>query len=357
MDTPILTTELLESLPRPAFLAKDGVIIQVNAAAAQLGLLRDTPVLPLICTGEEEYAQFESGRLCLTLSFSGIHCQAVIFQADSTQLFSLEPEADEPEMRTLALVAQQLREPLSNALLSANALLPESHLQELPDVQLQLAKINQNLQRIHRAICNMSDVGQLATPRLTKAEYRNVNAIIGEIMEKAAACMEHTGHRLTYAGLDRPAATIVDAEKLERAILNLLSNAAKFSDTGAVINTALRKSGSKLYFSVSAEARNPEQPMGSLFSQFLRSPGLEAPEHGIGLGLSVVQKVAAAHGGTLLVDRIQDTGTIRFTLSLAIRPAADGGLSAPILRPGDYAGGFDHTLLELSDILPPELYK
>lgn len=356
MDTPILTNELLENLPRPAFLVKDGVIIQANAAAAQLGILRDTPVLPLIGIGKEEYARFESGRLCLTLTCGGIHYHAVVFQGDCVQLFSLEPEANEPEMRTLALVAQQLREPLSNALLSANALLPEAQLQQLPDVQLQLAKINQNLLRIHRAICNMSDVGQLATPRLTKAEYRNVNAIVGEIMEKAAAYMEHTGRHLAYTGLDQSVATVVDAEKLERAVLNLLSNAVKFSDTGAVISAELRKSGSKLYVSVSAEARNPEQPIGNLFSQFLRSPGLEAPEHGIGLGLSVVRQVAAAHGGTLLVDRMQDTGAIRFTLSLAVRHA-EGGLNAPVLRPGDYAGGYDHMLLELSDILPPELYK
>ena len=356
MDTPILTAELLENIFRPAFLVKDGTIRQANTAAAQLGFLPDSPVSAMICAGSEEYAQLTSGRLCLTLSVNGTHYLAVIFCNGSDLLFCLDPDVYEAELKALALVAQQLREPLSNALLGTGALLPDEHLRDLPDVQLQLAKINQNLYRLHRALCNMSDVGQFATPRLTKAEYRNASALFDEYLEKAATYLEHSGHAISYTGTDHPISTVIDAEKLERAVLNLLSNAAKFSVPGTTITASLRNAGNKLYFSVCTETKDPEQPIGNLFSQFLRNPGLESPENGIGLGLSIVRKAVAAHGGTLLVDRVQDTG-IRFTISLPIVSPKDHELRAPTLRPGDYAGGYDHTLLELSDILPPELYR
>lgn len=356
MDKPILTIELLENIARPAFLAKDGTITHVNKEAARQGFLPGSAVLPLILIGEEEYARFQGGRLCLTISNNGIRYQTVIFREDGEELFSLEPELCDREQRTLALIAQQLREPLSNALLTTNALLPEEQLQDLPDIQNQLAKINLNLHRLHRAICNMSDAGQLSVPRPSRTSHRNVSAIVHEILEKASAYLEQAGCSLAYESPEKPVTTAVDEEKLERAILNLISNAAKFSKTGSTIRARLQRNGNKLYFSVSTRAANSEQPLGNLFSQYLRSPSLDSPDNGIGLGLTIVREAAAAHDGTLLVDHAED-GVIRFTMSLAVVPHTDGALRAPILRPGDYSGGYDHALLELSDILPFELYK
>ena len=67
----------------------------------------------------------------------------------------------------------------------------------------------------------------------------------------------------------------------------------------------------------------------------------------------LIRSAAAAHGGTVLTE-FADTGTrITLTCSLA-KPT--GQLRSPALRI-DYAGERDHSLVELSDILPEECYK
>ena len=67
------------------------------------------------------------------------------------------------------------------------------------------------------------------------------------------------------------------------------------------------------------------------------------------------QSAAQQHAGTVLVDQPTESGT-RVTLTLRIRPGSSDYVRSPILKV-DYAGERDHGLLELSDVLPADLYK
>ena len=87
---------------------------------------------------------------------------------------------------------------------------------------------------------------------------------------------------------------------------------------------------------------------------FLREPTLEDPTRGVGLGMVLIRSVAANHGGAVLVDH-PDAEHTRITLSLAICHGKGDLVRSPVLRL-DYAGERDHGLLELSDVLPAELY-
>ena len=111
-----------------------------------------------------------------------------------------------------------------------------------------------------------------------------------------------------------------------------------------------------VYFSVQDSGCGIEESFrGNLFSRYTREPGLEDSRHGIGLGLSLICSVAALHGGTVLVDHPLETGT-RVTMTMAIRSGSSTTLHSPRIRV-DYAGEWDHSLLELSDILPTSLYE
>lgn len=357
MEPLTLTTELLDNISRPAFIAVGGVVKQVNTAAAGHLFKPGDSICDLISTGAEEYEAFSSGRLSLTLTNASGSYAAVVLVCEAGQLFCLEPDFDQPELAVLALAAQQLREPLSTALTCTNALLPDESLEALANVQMQLARINKSLHSLHRTICNMSDAAQLAKVSLARAEYRNATNVFNAILEKASSYTSQAGRKLRYEGLPEGVSTMLDEEKLERAVMNLLSNAIKFSPDGSEIFAALRHSGKKLYFSICSEVRTQlPQPSSGLFSQFLRAPGLEPAERGVGLGMTVVRGVATAHNGTLLMDMTPE-GRIRFTFSIEERPLSAGNLRGKVLRPGDYTGGYDHALVELSDVLPPELYK
>ena len=94
--------------------------------------------------------------------------------------------------------------------------------------------------------------------------------------------------------------------------------------------------------------------MGSLFHRYLRQPGIEDSRFGLGLGIRMVHSVALQHGGTLLVSQGENGGT-RTVMTLAIRQREQTQMRSPVF-PLDYSGGFDHTLVELADVLPAELF-
>jgi len=71
--------------------------------------------------------------------------------------------------------------------------------------------------------------------------------------------------------------------------------------------------------------------------------------------MSLVRSVAAAHGGTVFIDHAEGRGS-RVTMTLAITQDHSGTVRSPLIRIGDYAGGRDRGLLELSDILPSNLF-
>ena len=93
----------------------------------------------------------------------------------------------------------------------------------------------------------------------------------------------------------------------------------------------------------------------NLFSRYQREPSLEDSRWGIGLGLSIVRNTAIAHNGTLLLESTP-TGQ-KFTITLAIEQSRDDIVRSPVLLPVDYTGGYDKALVELSEILPADLYK
>jgi two-component system sensor histidine kinase KdpD len=105
-----------------------------------------------------------------------------------------------------------------------------------------------------------------------------------------------------------------DRELLSLALRQLLDNALKYSPptstieiharTNGTVDIAVRNSGSTI----------PEQDQKRIFERFYRG-ALARDVPGIGIGLAIVQQIAAAHGGALTVATAPDTGTT-FTLSL-----------------------------------------
>lgn len=101
---------------------------------------------------------------------------------------------------------------------------------------------------------------------------------------------------------------MADSSQLERLILNLLTNAIKFTQHGRVCIEA-RRDGSVIVLSVSDTGIGiPTDDLGKLFSPFFRSSnGTSAP--GTGLGLVIVKAIVDAHGGTISVDSALGGGT------------------------------------------------
>lgn len=345
---------MIDHLPQPAFCVREGIIAKVNPAAAARMIEPGTAVSDLLQTGREEYSELKGGCLYLTLSVSGQSLGTSVSKKQDFDLFLLEPDADLGELQALALAARELRGPLTGIMASADRLFPIAE-QEDEKIRTQITQLNRGLFQMHRLIGNMSDAIRYSTERSSRQEVRDVCAIVREVLSRAVPLAEHAGIRLEQQIHPEAVYSLVDAEKLERAILNMLSNALKFTPGGQTIRASLTRRGNKLYFSVQDPGCGiPDAASGDIFSRYTREPGLEDGRFGIGLGLVLIRSAAALHGGTVLVDHPEDRGT-RVTMTMAIRTGKSDKLRSPILKV-DYAGELDHGLLEFSDILSAALY-
>lgn len=347
MEQVFSNNPLLELLARPAFCVQDGVITQTNEAAKQRSISVGDPITKYLSQDLEAYSQFSSGCLFLSLHIMDLPCSAAVTKTDGYDLFLLENLTDNVR-QALALAAQQLRQPLNTVY---------SVTDELAN-RKQAGQINQGLNQIHRIICNMSDLARYDSRAALQLDATNLSSVFAETMEKAQALLAQAGYQLHYTALPETVIGMADGEMLERAVNNLISNAVKYSPKGSVLEAKLVSRGNMLFFTLQDKGDGIHADiLKQIFFRYLREPSIEDSRHGLGLGLALVCSVAACHGGTVLIDQPEDGGT-RVTMTLTVTPCDDTKLRSPVrMLLGDYAGGHDHGLLELSEILPASAYQ
>lgn len=338
---------MLDLLTAPSFCVKDNLIIRVNPAAQALQLEPGMALTDLLGSDAPAYAGFSGGCLCLRLTHLDTVWNAAVTRFSDGDVFLLENHT-QPELQALALAARELSAPLNNTMLIADKLLDTQD----EALRSQLSRLNRGLYQLLRIVGNMSDAGY--SPIYTNQALHEMQTVMAEIMEKLRPLTEAAGLTLAYTGLSQPVYTLCDPQQLERAIVNLLSNAMKFSQPGSTIRIQFTVSGNLLRLSMEDQGSGiREDIIRSVFHRYLRQPNIEDSRHGLGLGMVLIRNTAMDHGGTVLIDQPEGSGT-RVTLTLAIRQE-DGRLRQNILRP--VAGGYNSRLIELSQVLPPELYN
>jgi two-component system sensor histidine kinase KdpD len=110
---------------------------------------------------------------------------------------------------------------------------------------------------------------------------------------------------------------LVDDVLIEQLLCTILENAARYTPAGSTIEVAARTDGNR--FTISIADNGPGLPPGSeshVFEKFYRGATSTADgRRGVGLGLSICQAVATAHGGTI-VARNRPAGGAEFELRL-----------------------------------------
>ncbi len=330
--------QLLELMDHPAIWVVRGQISAANTAALHRQFLPGMEVEPLLTSGAEEYREFVCGCLSLSVQCCTERYTATVTALDQGHIFTLDPVNADAELHTLSLAAQELREPLGNAL----ALLEE--LQGDADI---CARLNKSLHQLLRIVGNMSDQ---PLPRL---ELLDVNSLLLELWEKVKPACDARSVELVFRSHPQPIYTCADSDLLTRAIHNLLSNALKYTESGGKVHLACTMRNHIYRISLHSSGMIVG-PLQNPFARYRREPGLEDGRSGLGLGLKIVQSAALSHGGAVLLDTPSEGG-VRVTLSMPLRQNT-AGLRSSRYRIS-YSGERDPMLIELSDVLPPEFYR
>lgn len=355
MDNQKDKSGMLELMTQPALCVENGVICYLNHPARQLLLEVGVPVSTLLGNDAQEYARFQDGCLYLTMEIMEQRLGAWVTRLDSCDVFIIEQEADRADLRAMALTAMGFREPLLGIQTIVSRL--RASIADGDDAtQNQFAQMNQRLFQMQRMVCNMSDAARYASETSPRMSHQNICAVVGEFFEHARTLLEHCGIDLRYTVPHESIICAIATEKLERAVYNMLSNAAQSMESGGIIEAKLTRQNQTLYLSVRDYGNSiPDHTMPQVFSRFQRQPGLEDSDSGIGLGMVLIRLAATIHGGTVLVDRPDGIGT-RVTMSIPVRQDRTTTVRSQPFH-FDYAGERDHGLLELSDVLPVELYR
>lgn len=348
METQNPHIPILDLILRPAFYVIDGRIAQINQSASAFMLNIGDEIQPMLVIGGEEYQNFIEGCLYLTLSIGGQPMNATIICLDGRQLFVLEQDSTRAELRALSLAARDLRTPLTGMISTAEQMLPKDA------DSSQMAQFNRRIHQIMRIVSNMSDAVYYCESTTGRMEYVQIIAFLDEILSKGQEQLLNADIHLHYSLPTEPIYTLADTEKLERALYNLISNAAKHTAPGGSI--LIRLTGKKrLYLSVSDEGYGTTAGIHpDTYYRYLRIPSVTDGTEGIGLGMVLVRAAAILHNGTVLIDRPDGIGT-RVTMTMEVRHDKNAQIRSPIFYP-DYAGERDHCLQELSDVLPACLY-
>lgn len=349
MELTLDTQNLLKQFPHAAFASESGVVVDCNQLAKEASIEIGQKTDAFFADNRAQYDSFAEGCLCLPLTIDDLRYDATILRNGSSDIVFFTHQNQDKNLKLLNSVARSLREPLSSAMFASQGL--ECEL----DDDSRMQQLSRSLIRLHRDISNMADAINLSKPRPAKMMTYDLVSILDELTQSAASQLALTEHTVRFFPTYPFINTVVDREKLERAVLNLISNAAKYGTSGHPITIKLDQRDKRVYISVTNHTESTFQAIyHELNAAYLQDPSL-GKYCGLGLGLTVVRNIMFALEGTLLFDQPRDN-TFRATLSFPIRIARDGALHADVVYPLDYLGGYDKALTELADLLPPEAF-
>jgi signal transduction histidine kinase len=226
----------------------------------------------------------------------------------------------------LSTMSHELRTPLTLIRTSIGLLLDTEPDEEMR--QRLLRNVKQSSDRMHALVNDLLDLARLRGNRL---ELRIRRLDTGDLIEAVVSMMrllfDQKSQKLE-ASVPSPAPIVTgDFRRLERVLVNLLSNATKFSPEGARISITVVEEIATVKISVhdSGPGISPEA-FPRLFEQFYTSRTSSSSQQiGAGLGLPIAKGIVEAHGGTMSVESTPDHGsTFSFTLpSVPIREEHD----------------------------------
>ncbi len=216
------------------------------------------------------------------------------------------------------------------------------------------AMLTRNFFRLRRLSANLEEAANLDAPALSPLKNDDIIGLCAAVTDRAQHAAELLGLRLEFKSERSSCIIALDATRIERLLLNLLSNAFKFTKAGGVVTVEVRVAPRQVELRVrdTGCGISPEK-MEHLFDRYRSMNYPDGTPRGLGLGLPICRKIAQDHGGTLLVQSTEGQGTT-VTVSLEHKKT---GMIAMNTWGVDYAGGFNRTLLELSDALPRKAFE
>ncbi len=222
-------------------------------------------------------------------------------QAIADQRADQLKEQDRHKDEFLATLAHELRNPLAPIRMGLDVMemldLQCSDPTALQDVQRMMRR---QVDQMVRLIDDLLDVGRIKTGKLViRPEPLAIATVINDAIEATRADVDAARHQLTVTVPPEPILVNVDRVRMTQVIVNLLNNAAKFTPSGGQIELLARQCHDTLEIHVRDTGIGiSRELLPKVFNLFVQAEDLLTRAHGgLGIGLSLVQKLMELHGG------------------------------------------------------------
>ncbi len=238
-------------------------------------------------------------------------------------------ERDRAKDEFLAMLAHELRNPLS-PMLSAVELMERRALDD-PILARARDTLRRQVRQMTRLVDDLLDVSRITRGAIElKLERMDLCAVVERSEQTSRPFMEERGHRFVVTVEPGEYPVEGDPMRLEQVLNNLLNNAAKYTDPGGAITLRLARESGGAALTVTDTGRGiPHEMLPRIFDLFTQvEPGIDRGLGGLGLGLTLAQRLVAMHHGSLFAHSEGPGQGSEFTVRLPLRDA-EGELSGP----------------------------
>jgi signal transduction histidine kinase/CheY-like chemotaxis protein len=276
--------------------------------------------------------QLQEQRAKLNNTIKSLDLSYQLLQQTNRELALARQEAEtlrELRHRFAANLSHELRTPLNIIVGFSKLIYQRPQLYGYPNWNQNLLK---DLAEIHRSAEYLSrlvdDVVDLARVDALAMPIRREPADLRELVEESVAVVRslalEKGLTLTIDLQDQLPILSVDRQRIRQVLLNLLTNAVRFTASGSVAVSATVSGGEVVVSVRDTGCGIPEEELRHIFDEFYQiGRPKEQPESGKGLGLAIAKRFVQLHGGRIWAESRPGQGsTFSFSLPLAAKSVA-----------------------------------
>ena len=220
-----------------------------------------------------------------------------------------EREANEMKTRFITTISHEFRTPMAGIQMTTDLLVDAGD--QLPP-EIRLKHLNRILRAVHRFKRILDEVITINRAESGKLFCRTVKVELQPIMEEVVQdCLlaEGRSHRITQSVQGETCPVQVDPDLLRTVLVNLLTNAVKYSNIGTEVLIELRQGSDSYQVVVSDHGIGiPEEDQPRIFLPFERASNVRNIQ-GTGLGLNIVKRLVELQGGRISFTSRKDHGT------------------------------------------------
>jgi PAS domain S-box-containing protein len=287
---------------------------------------------------EKEYFCQDGSRKWMLFSGASLGDGTVVeFCIDVTDRKRAEEalrDADRRKDEFLAMLSHELRNPLS-PIINAVRLLQLG--QDDTEIQQEaLGALDRQVGALTRLVDDLLDVSRVTTGRIhLQTEDLDLNTLVQSVVNSFHPQMAERQHEFSVSFTNAPLWIHGDATRLEQVVVNLLSNAAKYTPEGGQIWLTVEEEGGEALIRVRDAGMGIDPALMphifEMFSQGARDLG--RTQSGLGIGLALVKSLVEMHGGTVTV---QSGGPGQGSEFIVRLPTVEAGGAQPPL--GEWVG-------------------